>query len=814
MTLPATFGRAILGSVFVMLSLAGCSDEGEARAASEALTSTVEQRLVPEMPTSNTSFGWRVTVSSDGARAFVSNQPGVGGGSYFGYVDVMRRTGTAWTLEQHLPAPPDAERHAQAFDADGAGERLLIGAPGEDVGSAFDAGRVRVYARAGTTWTVEATLDRPRGTGPVVVGYGRVIAVSASGDRAAVASDTAIDVIARTGTTWAREATWSVSSPAASLDLDDDGSRLAIGMGDEAALVYARVGTAWAEEAALMPADIVAGDRYGESVAISADGRRVVVGARAADLDASRPDVGAAYVYARVGTTWALETRLLASDPALNDVFGCSVAITRSGAQIAVGTYGDDGPVGTNPGSVRMFSRSGASWTEVARITDPLGAVQDWLGFSVAMPPDGTRLFAGIPFSDGMPDDSRGSVLVAVLSGELGEGCETDAGCDSGFCTDGVCCESRCGGAATDCQACAAALTGGIDGECAVAAAGAVCREGASACDGAEVCDGASMVCPADIVAPTGTVCREAVSRCDVAETCDGVGALCPSDAIATAGVVCREVDPDLRCDAVEVCTGETSVCPADGAAPPSTVCRPSAGPCDVAERCDGTSPSCPAADLVSPDGTECGGAAERSCTTEGTCNGVSVACIGGTPLPEGTPCAPRDEANPCDAADFCDDAGLCVDGFASATTECDAAGPGGPCDAPDHCDGETGACVDGFLDGVECRPAAGGCDATELCSGASPLCPPDLLEPAGQVCRAPTDTTCDQPEACDGASAVCPADVTMCVMRDGGGGADGGTPSDTGAATPAAGCSCGVGHRGGGWALLVIGLALLLRRR
>jgi hypothetical protein len=101
--------------------------------------------------------------------------------------------------------------------------------------------------------------------------------------------------------------------------------------------------------------------------------------------------------------------------------------------------------------------------------------------------------------------------------------CTQDAGCQSDFCVDGVCCESVCGGGVgTDCQACSVAAGGTADGVCGAvrAEAAVVCRPSAVACDVAEVCDGASTVCPGDEPAASepdlsGDKCED--TACDVA---------------------------------------------------------------------------------------------------------------------------------------------------------------------------------------------------------------------------------------------------------------------------------------------------------
>ena len=121
-----------------------------------------------------------------------------------------------------------------------------------------------------------------------------------------------------------------------------------------------------------------------------------------------------------------------------------------------------------------------------------------------------------------------------------GDPCNGDVDCGSGTCVLGICCDSRCGGGATDdCQSCRESATGSPDGVCAPVAAGVVCRAADDLCDLAEICDGTQKTCDGDFRKWVGDVCRPAVpGECDVAETCEGSGdpttaftTLCPADA-------------------------------------------------------------------------------------------------------------------------------------------------------------------------------------------------------------------------------------------------------------------------------------------
>jgi hypothetical protein len=136
-----------------------------------------------------------------------------------------------------------------------------------------------------------------------------------------------------------------------------------------------------------------------------------------------------------------------------------------------------------------------------------------------------------------------------------GAACTAAAQCTSGFCVDGVCCNSACGGGATnDCQACSTAAGAPTNGTCATAAAGTLCRPAAGSCDAPEVCDGSATACPADVVLPSGTVCRPIAGPCDAQEACDGMSGLCPADAFATG--------PGSPSCAPYLCVGAGAPCP------------------------------------------------------------------------------------------------------------------------------------------------------------------------------------------------------------------------------------------------------------
>lgn len=131
-------------------------------------------------------------------------------------------------------------------------------------------------------------------------------------------------------------------------------------------------------------ADPTTGNQFGYSVSISGD--YAVIGANWDDDDAtSAVDTGAAYIFKREGMSWLEQGKLTASDGAAEDQFGCSVSISGDYAVISSPTADD---AHTNSGAVYVFKRSGASWTEQAKLTASVTADDDRFGYSVSISGD------------------------------------------------------------------------------------------------------------------------------------------------------------------------------------------------------------------------------------------------------------------------------------------------------------------------------------------------------------------------------------------------------------------------------------------
>ncbi len=157
------------------------------------------------------------------------------------------------------------------------------------------------------------------------------------------------------------------------------------------AYLYTLQGSTWGQEVIVTASDANAFDVFGISAFI--DGDYAVVGALGNDDDGNL--AGSAYIFARNGSLWPQQKKLLASDRQVRDVFGTSVGI--SGNIAVVGAPGDH--ISTSAGAVYVYRRSGSSWPEEAILVANDAVVDDELGTSVAV--DGFTIASGAPKHNG-----------------------------------------------------------------------------------------------------------------------------------------------------------------------------------------------------------------------------------------------------------------------------------------------------------------------------------------------------------------------------------------------------------------------------
>ena len=142
----------------------------------------------------------------------------------------------------------------------------------------------------------------------------------------------------------------------------------------------------------------------GASVALSADGNTLVVGDPAySPCGGAHSYPGAAYVFVRTNETWTQQAALLATEVVTGMRLGSdanSVAISADGNTVIVGAaqYNTTGQGSRgSPGASFVFSRSGTTWTEQGMLVGSNGSDAAYQGWAVALSSDGNTAIIGGP---------------------------------------------------------------------------------------------------------------------------------------------------------------------------------------------------------------------------------------------------------------------------------------------------------------------------------------------------------------------------------------------------------------------------------
>jgi hypothetical protein len=304
----------------------------------------------------NEEFGTSVALGDGVAIVGAINDAPGPGAAYIFAVD------GAGTTQRAKLTPSDS----RVFDSFGRavgidGNYALVGAPGA---GAQGRGQAYVFAWDGTSWSEQALLTASDGAPWREFGY----AVAIHGDYAIVGANAAVYVFKKAGGTWTEEAKLTEPLVPAggslfgrSVSIYED--RIVVGnesgsstQSPGVAYVFRTDGTAWTLEATLAPSDPVARDHFGVAVAI--DGHYLVVGAPGA-TSGGRAEVGAAYVFEYVASTWQQRSKLEPSDTHAVNAFGEAVAIR--GDYLVVGDPSQHKPV-AGTGAAYVYRRSGTNW--------------------------------------------------------------------------------------------------------------------------------------------------------------------------------------------------------------------------------------------------------------------------------------------------------------------------------------------------------------------------------------------------------------------------------------------------------------------
>ena len=231
-----------------------------------------------------------------------------------------------------LTGAPGALRDQFGSSVALSGNTAIVGAPYNDPNGVADQGSAYIFVNNGTSWIQEAKLNGSN-AGPNDY-FGNSVGIS--GDTVIVAArhnkvgqnaaQGAVYIFTRTSGVWTQQARIVAADGAGNDDFGEgvgiDGDTVVVGASQAAvgangfqgaAYIYTRTSGVWTQQAKLASSDGAAFDSYGTSVAIS--GNNVIVGAWLAKVN-GRANQGAAYIYARIGSVWNQQAKLVASDGA------------------------------------------------------------------------------------------------------------------------------------------------------------------------------------------------------------------------------------------------------------------------------------------------------------------------------------------------------------------------------------------------------------------------------------------------------------------------------------------------------------------
>lgn len=191
-----------------------------------------------------------------------------------------------------------------------------------------------------------------------------------------------------------------------------DGDTLAVGatgtdgyMGS--VYVFTRTAGVWTQQAKIVPADGASLDRFGYWLSLDAD--TLLIGSPQDDDKGTGS--GSAYVYTRSGGSWSQQAKLVPADGAAGDQFAYSVSL--SGNTAIIGSVYDDDK-GSESGSAYLYVRVGGAWSLQAKIVPSDGAAGDQFGVAVSV--SGNTAIIGSQLDDDMGTNS-GAAYAYVRSG-------------------------------------------------------------------------------------------------------------------------------------------------------------------------------------------------------------------------------------------------------------------------------------------------------------------------------------------------------------------------------------------------------------
>ena len=352
--------------------------------------------------TSSSQFGYSVSLSSDGNTMAVGS-PYDSSASSSGAVRIYSKIGTTWskTPQAFLSNGQSFSSFGNSVSLSSDGNTLAVGSYTEPP---LYTGAVRIYVRTGTSWSTTPQVELSSNELYLSGHFGSSVSLSSDGNTLAVGSfgensnAGAVRIYSKSGSTWStipqiKLITDNTSGRFGnSVSLSSDGNTLAVGSYIEnsnagAVRIFVKTGTSWSSTPhVLLEPNNDGSCEFGNSVSLSSDGNTLAVG-----LNRKSSNAGAVRIFVKTGTSWTTTPPVSLSSNESNGRFGYSVSLSSNGNTLAVGSYIEN----SNKGAVRIYVRTGTSWSTTPYVSLSSNVSSGQFGHSVSLSSDGNTIAVG-----------------------------------------------------------------------------------------------------------------------------------------------------------------------------------------------------------------------------------------------------------------------------------------------------------------------------------------------------------------------------------------------------------------------------------
>ena len=289
-----------------------------------------EQKLHASDKEANDRFGSSLSMNNDGTKFITGAYYEDTGASNAGSAYVFAYNGSSWSQEAKIQASDASTGGDSHFGwrvaMNNNGTKVVVGAPYHDLNASnqatTNAGAAYVFAYDGSSWSQEAkiqasdiaTLDL----------FGACVDINSDGTKIVVGSE----------------------------EQDTGGSAAG------AAYVYTYSSGSWGTEQKIQASDKTGSVEFGTSAAFNTDGTKLIVGALYEDSGTTTDNTnsGAAYVFEYSGSSWNETRKIKAYDHQTGDRFGNSVAMSGDGGRVIIGALYESAQ-GLNAGAAYIYDR-------------------------------------------------------------------------------------------------------------------------------------------------------------------------------------------------------------------------------------------------------------------------------------------------------------------------------------------------------------------------------------------------------------------------------------------------------------------------